>query len=153
MKRIALVFTISAVLSLFLPALAQVVQQQVQQQEQRAENIRPVPDLPAKDSKLVEQEHQFARQMLEVSESEGRGFEAPMRSYTLLQIAQVYQQSDQEKARELLKDAFTASLGIQDDDEDGRVTAAFAWAHGGTGRLVLDHARGAVTRLVVIFDE
>jgi len=44
-------------------------------------------------------------------------------------------------------------LGIQDDDEDGRVTAAFAWAHGGTGRLVLDHARGAVTRLVVIFDE
>src|SRR5436305_214135 len=110
MKRIAFVPTVCALLWFLLAASAQVVQQQVQQQEQRAENIKPVPDLPAKDSKLVEQEHQFARQMLEVSESEGRGFESPMRSYTLLQIAQVYQQSDQEKARELLKDAFTASL-------------------------------------------
>jgi hypothetical protein len=44
-------------------------------------------------------------------------------------------------------------LGIQDDDEDGRVTAGFAWARGGTGRLVLEHERGAVTRLVVVFDE
>jgi hypothetical protein len=44
-------------------------------------------------------------------------------------------------------------LGIQDDEEDGRVTAAFAWARGGTGRLVLEHGRGAITRLVVIFDE
>jgi hypothetical protein len=44
-------------------------------------------------------------------------------------------------------------LGIQDDEEDSRVTAAFAWARGGTGRIVLEHDRGAITRLVVIFDQ
>ena len=44
-------------------------------------------------------------------------------------------------------------LGIQDDEHDGRVTAAFAWMRGGTGRLVLEHDRGAITRLVVIFDQ
>ena len=44
-------------------------------------------------------------------------------------------------------------LGIQDDEEAKRVTAAFAWARGGTGRLVLEHERGAISRLVVIFDE
>jgi hypothetical protein len=44
-------------------------------------------------------------------------------------------------------------LGIQDDEQDGRVTAAFAWTRGGTGRLVLKHDRGAITRLVVIFDQ
>jgi hypothetical protein len=44
-------------------------------------------------------------------------------------------------------------LGIQDDVEDNRVTAGFAWARGGTGRLVLEHERGAITRLVVIFDQ
>jgi hypothetical protein len=44
-------------------------------------------------------------------------------------------------------------LGIQDEEEAKRVTAAFAWARGGTGRLVLEHERGAIARLVVIFDE
>lgn len=44
-------------------------------------------------------------------------------------------------------------LGIQDDEQDNRVTAAFAWTRGGTGRLVLEHDRGAITRLVVIFDQ
>jgi hypothetical protein len=44
-------------------------------------------------------------------------------------------------------------LGIQDDEQDGHVTAAFAWTRGGTGRLVLEHDRGAITRLVVIFDQ
>ena len=44
-------------------------------------------------------------------------------------------------------------LGIQDDEQDGRVTAAFVWTRGGTGRLVLEHDRGAITRLVVIFDQ
>jgi hypothetical protein len=46
-----------------------------------------------------------------------------------------------------------ALLGIQDDEEQGRVTAAFVWARGGTGRLVLEHERGAIVRLLVIFDE
>ena len=44
-------------------------------------------------------------------------------------------------------------LGIQDDEHDGRVTAAFAWTQGGTGRLVLEHDRGLIARLVVIFDQ
>ena len=44
-------------------------------------------------------------------------------------------------------------LGIQDDEHDRRVTAAFTWLRGGTGRLVLEHDRGAITRLVVIFDQ
>ena len=44
-------------------------------------------------------------------------------------------------------------LGIQDEEEAKRVTAGFAWARGGTGRLLLEHERGAIVRLVVIFDE
>jgi SnoaL-like protein len=44
-------------------------------------------------------------------------------------------------------------LGIQDEEEAKRVTAAFAWTRGGTGRLALEHERGAIARLVVIFDE
>jgi hypothetical protein len=44
-------------------------------------------------------------------------------------------------------------LGLQDDADDGRVTAGFAWLRGGTGRFVLEHDRGAIRRLVVIFDQ
>jgi hypothetical protein len=44
-------------------------------------------------------------------------------------------------------------LGIQDDEQERRVTAAFVWARGGTGRLVLEHDRGAIARLVAIFDQ
>jgi hypothetical protein len=44
-------------------------------------------------------------------------------------------------------------LGIQADDEQGLVVAAFVWLRGGTGRLELTHDRGAITRLSVIFDE
>lgn len=43
-------------------------------------------------------------------------------------------------------------LGIQENDEQTAV-AAFAWLRGGTGRLVLEHDGGTVTRLTVIFDE
>jgi hypothetical protein len=44
-------------------------------------------------------------------------------------------------------------LGIQDDDEKGRVVAAFAWVRGGTGRLELEHEQGLVKRLLVVFDQ
>jgi hypothetical protein len=43
-------------------------------------------------------------------------------------------------------------LGIQTDDAGGEVVAAYVWLRGGTGRLVLEHERGAITRLTVIFD-
>lgn len=43
-------------------------------------------------------------------------------------------------------------LGIQETSEHS-VVAAFAWLQGGTGRLVLEHERGAVKALTVIFDE
>jgi hypothetical protein len=45
-----------------------------------------------------------------------------------------------------------ALLGVQDDGEH-TITAAFAWAKGGTGRMILAHERGLVTSLTVIFDE
>lgn len=41
-------------------------------------------------------------------------------------------------------------LGIQDEEE--RVVAAFAWMRGGTGRLLMEHDRGTVTKLTVVFD-
>ena len=42
-------------------------------------------------------------------------------------------------------------LGVQENDEH-TVVAAFAWLRGGTGRFVLEHDRGAVTKLTVVFD-
>jgi len=39
------------------------------------------------------------------------------------------------------------------DDGEHAITAAFAWLRGGTGRLALEHERGLVTRLTVVFDE
>jgi len=58
----------------------------------------------------------LAGQTLEVAESQARGLDAPMRSYSLLQIAGAFTASNPEKARSLLQDAFSASLAIQDDD-------------------------------------
>lgn len=57
----------------------------------------------------------MGNQILESAENQGRGLEAPMRSYSLLQIAAPFAVSDPAKARVLLQDAFSASLAIQDD--------------------------------------
>ena len=54
--------------------------------------------------------------------------------------------------REQPPDDEIALLGIQDDGEH-TVTAAYAWLKGGTRRLVLEHERGLVKRLTVVFDE
>jgi hypothetical protein len=43
-------------------------------------------------------------------------------------------------------------LGVQETDER-TVVCAFAWSKGGTGRMTLEHERGAVKRLAVVFDE
>jgi steroid Delta-isomerase len=42
-------------------------------------------------------------------------------------------------------------LGVQEEG-DRKVVAAYVWEKGGTGRLELEHDRGAVTRLTVVFD-
>ena len=55
--------------------------------------------------------------------------------------------------REQAPDDQIQLLGVQDDEQDGRVTAAFARVRGGTGRLVLEHDRRGITRLVVVFDQ
>ena len=44
------------------------------------------------------------------------------------------------------------ALGIQENDEHA-VVVAFAWVRGGTGRMELEHERGLVTKLAVLFDE
>ncbi len=58
----------------------------------------------------------LANQTLETAESQARGLEAPMRSYSLIQIAAAFTASNPVKARDLLQEAFTASLAVQDDD-------------------------------------
>lgn len=71
---------------------------------------------PAKTTKITE-EQELALQVLETSEASARGLEAPMRSYSLLQIASSFPTQDDKKARALLHDSFTASLAIQDDND------------------------------------
>lgn len=73
---------------------------------------------PGKDAPKLTEEQKLAYSTLEVSESTSRGFEAPMRSYGLLQIGSTFVTLDPNKARGLLRDAFTASLEIHDDDYD-----------------------------------
>ena len=70
--------------------------------------------IPGKAPKLT-LDQILANQTLESAESQARGLEAPMRSYSLLQIAEAFTASDPAKARGLLQDAFSASLAVQDD--------------------------------------
>ena len=90
--------------------------QQVQQQQEVSARTTSNTNADVNTAKVSKEDTQLATQMLEISESTARGFEAPMRAYSLLQIAQVHVTMDKKKAIEMLKDAFTASLGIRDDD-------------------------------------
>jgi hypothetical protein len=82
---------------------------------QPAATKKAVKDDPAKPKPTPDQ--QLGQQTLELAESQARGLEAGMRSYSLLQIAIPFVTSDPPKARKLLQDSFSASLAIQDDDE------------------------------------
>lgn len=73
-------------------------------------------EAPKRTVKLSE-EQKLAFQTLEASEGAARGFEALMRSYGLLQIGSTFATLDAAKARRLLREAFTASLEIHDDDD------------------------------------
>jgi hypothetical protein len=113
-------FRFLAVVLLVAQMLPAQQQQQVQQQQVANREKAGAPAESKAESKtppkLSKEDRQLASQLLEVSESEARGFEAPMRAFSLLQISQVYAAMEPAKARTILKDAFTASLGIQDDD-------------------------------------
>jgi hypothetical protein len=89
-------------------------------QEPARKQVKPVKagaTVPAKAKPKLTEEQKLALQLLESSEASARGLEAPMRSYSLLQIASTFITRDDKKARSLLHDAFTASLEIQDDDD------------------------------------
>jgi hypothetical protein len=68
----------------------------------------------SKETKLTD-DQKLAYETLEVSEGSARAFQAPMRSYELLQIGSTFATLDSGKARSLLSDAFRASLEIHDD--------------------------------------
>ncbi len=72
---------------------------------------------PAKEAPALTEEQKLAFQTLEASAGASRGFEPPMRSYGLLQIGSTFTTLDAAKARALLREAFTASLEIHDDDD------------------------------------
>jgi hypothetical protein len=54
--------------------------------------------------------------------------------------------------RERPPDDEISPLGVLETGEH-RVTLGFAWLRGGTGRLEIEHDRGLITRLTVVFDE
>ena len=70
-------------------------------------------DVPAKPT----EEQKLGLQTLETSEAASRGFEAPMRSYGLLQVGATLAGVDAKKARSLLCDAFVATLEIHREDD------------------------------------
>lgn len=84
----------------------------------KAASLKRSPVKPATEArpKLTE-EQKSALQILETAEGSARGMEAPMRSYSLFQIASSLTNTDQKKARSILNDAFTASLEVRDDDD------------------------------------
>jgi len=77
--------------------------------------VVPTASKPA--PKALTEDQQLGRRILESSEAMARGLEAPMRAYSLLQIAQTYAPSDKARAATLLRDAFTASTEIPDDKD------------------------------------
>ena len=109
-------FTLQVVFAALLLSPLAFGQQVQQQQEVAVRTSTTTADTKAATPKLSKEDTQLATQMLEISESTARGFEAPMRAFSLLQIAQVHVSLDKKKAVEMLKDAFTASVGIQDDN-------------------------------------
>jgi hypothetical protein len=80
--------------------------------------VKPVSASSKTTPKLTDEQKQ-GYALLETSEASSRGLEAPMRTYGLMQIATAYPTtgSETKKTRELLRDAFTSSLEIHDDND------------------------------------
>ncbi|HKF22890.1 MAG TPA: hypothetical protein VKE93_15065 [Candidatus Angelobacter sp.] len=99
--------------------------QQPSSQDAPAAAARPVaakvkgPDSSKAADKMpkLTEDQKLALQLLETSEAASRGFEAPMRSFSLMNVAQSMATTDQARARTLLNDAFRATLEIHDDDD------------------------------------
>jgi hypothetical protein len=115
--RSILILTVSLTTLIFsLPSFSAVQQQSQNASQSGAATAKKTSAKPAeKEGPKLSDEQKLAVQLLETSEAASRGFEAPMRSYSLLQIASSFATLDQAKARGLFRDAFSASLGIQDD--------------------------------------
>src|SRR6202035_3829972 len=105
------IFSLAVLLTAGSAVMAQ--QQQMEQQVKAA----PAPAASKAPSKAVKEDQRLAMQLLEISESTSRGFEPPMRTYGLFQVGEIFTSSNKPKATELLKDAFTASLSIADDND------------------------------------
>jgi hypothetical protein len=109
MKKSSVVFLLCAVaLSVTAPA------QNINTNEQRREASSAK---AAAEPKISDADRAKAIQLLEQSDAQSRAFEAPLRTYMLLQIAQAYLPLDKSKSQTLFKDAFTSSLEIRDDDD------------------------------------
>lgn len=113
-----MLFTAVLLVSCLMPAQQQQPSQPDSARRNGAAAVKKVAatESPKEAPKLTE-EQKLAFQTLEASEGATRGFEAPMRSYGLLQIGSTFATLDAVKARGLLRDAFTASLEIHDDDD------------------------------------
>jgi hypothetical protein len=110
------IFRLLAIAAAFLSSL--VAGQQPTEQPAKPAKALPAAmavERPAKPKLKPEQRQ--ALDILERSEAAARGLEAPMRTYSLLQIASSLPVPDEKRSRALLHDAFTASLEIRDDDD------------------------------------
>lgn len=85
----------------------------VMEQRQAASTASVKPAEP----KISAEDRERATKLLDLSESQARSFEAPLRSYVLYQVAQSYLPLDKAKSRGLYRDAFTSTLEIRDDDD------------------------------------
>jgi len=114
-SRLILIFSMTT-LGFSLASFSAIQQQSQHASQSGAAAAKKTSAVPAeKEGPKLSDEQKLAVQLLETSEAASRGFEAPMRSYSLLQVASSFVTLDQPKARGLFRDAFTASRGIQDD--------------------------------------
>ncbi|HSM85552.1 MAG TPA: hypothetical protein VLT16_05350 [Candidatus Limnocylindrales bacterium] len=89
---------------------------QEQPRKKEVQQVKAAPRAGVPSPKLTE-DQKFALDLLEASEASARGLEAPMRAFSLLQIASAPAVIPAKKARALLGDAFLASLEVHDDDD------------------------------------
>jgi hypothetical protein len=100
------------------PSVPQPVVPQAGVQKPRVKSV----SASSKTTPKLTDEQKQGYALLETSEASSRGLEAPMRTYGLMQVATAYPTypatgSETKKTRELLRDAFTSSLEIHDDND------------------------------------